>query len=250
MSKLSIGLKITWKIIKLIFVLCVFAVIAVLIWRIASSGEPKEMKTVYPTASLVELYEQDGKELYMFEQEQRDITSGENNYGYFSVTSYRIIPDIDQIEIVVRYNVSTIKNVASDYSLDEVPPRDADMFDVSLVFAKDLTPEREDDNLGNAEGSVEFIRCFGETVCETEKNLYNYKKMIFRTDEAGIDLSDMLEDNTLLAVYTDFYLDYAEFEPNYDEQPIGAVCLYDYKTKDKQIKLSSRDIKAIESFSD
>lgn len=250
MSKLSIGLKITWKIIKLVFVLCIFTVIAILIWRLASSGEPKKMKTVYPTASLAELYERDGRELYMFNQEQRDITSGENNYGYFAVTSCRIIPDIDQIEIVVRYNRSTIRKVAADHSLDEVPPRDADMFDVSLVFAKDLTPYDDSDNLGNAEGSVEFIRCFGETVCETEKNLYNYKKMIFRTDEAGIDLSDMLEENTLLAVYTDFYLDYAEFEPNYDEEPIGAVCLYDYLSEDMRIKLSSRDIKAIESFSD
>ena len=78
----------------------------------------------------------------------------------------------------------------------------------------------------------------------------NYKKMIFNTDEAGIDLSAMLEENTLLAVYTDFYLDYAGFEPNYDENPIGAVCLYDYLSENKRIKLSSKDIKVIEGIFD
>ena len=250
MSRVSIGLKITWKIIKLIFTLCIFTVIAILIWRMSSSGEPKEMKSVYPTASLAELYESNGDDLYMFDQKQRSITSGDNNYGYFAVTSYRIIPEIDQIEIVVRYNTSTIRNVSADYDLDEIPPRDTDMFDISLVFAKDLTPDDDTDNLGNDEESVEFIRCFGEVVMETEKNLYNFKKLIFDTSSVGVDLCDMMDDGTLLAVYTDFYLDYASFEPDYDEKPIGAVCLYDYKSEDNKMKLSSKDIEAIEGFAD
>ena len=181
---------------------------------------------------------------------QRSITSGDGNYGYFAVTSYRIIPEIDQIEIIVRYNTATIRNVSSDYSLDHIPPRDTEMFDVSLVFARDLTPDNDDDNLGNDEGSVEFIRCFGETVMETEKNLYNYKKLIFDASEVGIDISDMTEDDTLLAIYTDFYLDYEEYTPNYDEDPIGAVCLYDYMSEDIAIKLSAKDIAAIEDFED
>ena len=248
MSKTAVILKIVWKFIKLIFTLCIFSVIAILIWRVASSGEPKSFGSVHPTASLVELYERDGKELYMFDQKQRSMTSGEDNYGYFAVTSYRIIPEIDQIEITVRYNTATIRNVAADYELDHVPPRDTDMFDVSLVFAKDLTPDNDEDNLGNDTGSVEFIRCFGEIVMEEEKNLYNFKKLVFDTSSSGIDLSKMTEDDTLLAIYTDFYLDYASFEPNYDEEPIGAVCLYDYKSEDIKIKLSAKDIEAIESF--
>lgn len=248
MSRISIGLKITWKIIKLIFTLCIFTVIAILIWRIASSGEPKEMKSVYPTEQLAELYGQDGKDLYMFDQKQRSMTSGDDNYGYFAVTSYRIIPEIDQIEIVVRYNTSTIRNVAADYDLDEIPPRDTELFDISLVFAKDLTPDDDTDNLGNKEGSVEFVRCFGEVVMETEKNLYNYKKLIFDTSSAGVDLTELMSDDTLLAIYTDFYLDYDSFEPNYDEEPIGAVCLYDYKSEDNKMKLSAKDVEAIENF--
>jgi len=250
MSKVAVILKTVWKIIKLIFTLCIFTVIAILIWRVASSGNPNDFKSVHPTASLAELYAKDGKDLYMFEQKQRSMTSGDDNYGYFAVTSYRIIPEIDQIEIIIRYNTSTVKNVADDYELDHVPPRDADMFDISLVFAKDLTPDNDEDNLGNDEESVEFIRCFGETVMETEKNLYNYKKIIFDTSSVGIDLSAMTEDDTLLAIYTDFYLDYASFEPNYDDEPIGAVCLYDYKSEDIRIKLSAKDIEAIENFAD
>lgn len=248
MSKASIGFKIAWKLIKLIFTLCVFTVIAILIWRIASSGDPKEFKSIYPTSGLVELYERDGEDLYMFDQKQRSITSGENNYGYFAVTDYRIVPEIDHIEITVRYNTATIRNVAADYSLDEVPPRDTEMFDISLVLARDLTPDDPDDNLGNDEGSVELVRCFGETVMEDEKNLYNYKKLIFNTASVGIDLSEMTADDTLLAIYTDFYLDYGDIEPSYDETPIGAVCLYDYKSEDMPIKLSSKDVKALESF--
>ena len=247
MSKVSIAVKIAWKMIKLIFTLCIFAVIAVLIWRIASSGDPKDMKTVYPTERLVELYESQGKDLYMFKQEQRSITSGENNYAYFAVTSYRIIPEINQIEILVRYNTATIRNVSADYGLDEIPARDTDMFDISLVLARDLTPDDDTDNLGNAEESVEFVRCFGEVVCETEKNLYNFKRIIFNTDSVGIDLSEMIEESTLLAVYTDFYLDYEDITPDYDKDPIGAVCLYDYLSANERIKLTAKDVKTIEN---
>jgi len=248
MSKVSIGLKIAWKIIKLIFVFCIFAVIAILFWRVLSSGNPKEMKPIHPTEELVELYGKDGKELEILSQKQRSVTSGENNYGYFSVTDYRIIPDINQIEIIVRYNTSTIRNVANDFSLDEIPPRDSDMFDISLVIAKDLTPDNDEDNLGNDEESVEFIRCFGETVMTDSKNLYNYIKIIFDTDTVGVDLNAMRDDGTLLAIYTDFYLDYGEIKPNYEENPIGAVCLYDYVSHDVKEKLSAKDIKAIENF--
>lgn len=247
MSRISIGLKITWKIIKLIFTFCIFAVIAVLLWRMLSSGIPKEMKPIYPTEELAKLYERDGKRLYSFNQKQRSITSGDDNYGYFSVSDYRIIPDINQIEMVVRYNVSTVRKVAEDFSLDEVPPRDADMFDVSLLIAKDLTPDNDEDNFGNDEGSVEFIRCHGETVQTDSKNLYNYMNIVFDTDTAGVDLNAMMEDGTLLAIYTDFNLDYGDITPNYDEEPIGAVCLYDFKSQNVSKKLSSKDIKAIEN---
>ena len=87
MSKTAVILKIVWKFIKLIFTLCIFSVIAILIWRVASSGEPKSFDSIHPTASLVDLYVRDGKELYMFDQKQRSMTSGEDNYGYFAVTS-------------------------------------------------------------------------------------------------------------------------------------------------------------------
>jgi hypothetical protein len=250
MSKASIGFKIAWKLIKFAFTLCIFTVIGILIWRVASSGESKDMRTLYPTEKIVSLYERDGKDMYMFDQKQRSITSGDDNYGYFSVTSYRIIPEIDHIEIVVRYNTATIRRVSEDYSLDAIPPRDTDMFDISLVFAKDLTPDDDTDNLGNKEGSVEFVRCFGEVVMEAEKNLYNYKKLVFDTSSAGIDISDMTESDTLLAVYTDFYLDYGDIKPDYAEDPIGAVCLYDYVSEDQRMKLSSKDIKAIKEITE
>ena len=86
MSRVSRAFRWTGRIVKFLFLLVVFSVIGILLWRIFSSGDPNSMKVITPNDSLAIAYEQKGEDLYLFRQEQRSITSGEKNYGYFSVT--------------------------------------------------------------------------------------------------------------------------------------------------------------------
>ena len=135
------------KIIKYTALTAVFAVTAVILWRIFSSGDPKSVKTVIANESLCDAYYENGDELYMYYQDQGVLTRTEGNYGYFGVTQVSIIPDANQIQVVFRYNTSTLRNIESDMGLEsKVLSRDADLFDITLAISTDLTPDKTEDN--------------------------------------------------------------------------------------------------------
>ena len=240
---MSIVFKLIKNIIIAIFSLIIATIITFLLWRVFSSGDPKTMKVVDVNDRIAEAYAASGEDLYMFKQEQRSITSGNDNYGYFSITDYRIIPDANQIQTTVRYNNSTLRYTAEDYGLEEIPSREDDVYDVTVVVAVDLTPDIEDDNSGNDEEGVEFIRCHGKMVLSDTKNMYNYRKMVFQLDDADVDLSALMDEGLLLAIYADFYY---VGDIDYDKTPYGTLCLYDFKSDNITVKLEKQDIKALE----
>ncbi len=238
MSRVSRAFRWSGRIVKFLFFCVIFGVIAVLLWRIFSSDDPKSMKRLVPNDALAIAYEEEGDELYLFRQEQRSITSGEKNYGYFSVTDAVFIPSANQVQIVVRYNNSTLRSLAEDKGLPSVPDREEDLFDVTLSVATDLTPDNEEDNFGNDEGSVAFTRVHATSVTSDQKNLYNYRRFVFDLGTAGVTLSELLEEELLLAVYTDIYY---KGDVNYDNSAYGTLCLYDYVTEIEPIRLSKDD---------
>ncbi|MBE6546139.1 MAG: hypothetical protein E7668_01700 [Ruminococcaceae bacterium] len=245
MSRVSRGFRITGWVIKCLFFATVFSVIAFLLWRVFSSGDPKSMKTITPNEKLCAAYERAGGEPEMFRQEQNMITRGEKNAGYFAVTDCVFIPDANQVQVVVRYNNSTVRALAEDYSLEEIPSREAELFDISLTVATDLTPDTEEDNKGNDPESVAFTRVVPCSVSADTKNLYNYRRLVFDLDEAGLSLSDLLSEETLLAVYVDIYY---QDDIRYEEPAYGTLCLYDYLTERESVELEARDRKAIEAY--
>ncbi|MBQ7383606.1 MAG: hypothetical protein IJV72_02305 [Clostridia bacterium] len=245
MSRVSRGFKIFGWIIKFLFTLLVALVCGFLLWRIFSSSDPKSMKTVSVNDGIYEAYEESDENLYIFRQEQSSTTRAEHNAGYFSVTRAIFVPEANQVQVVLRYNNSTIKNLKRDYSLEQLPERADDLFDVSLFFAVDLTPENKDDNDTLSEEGTRTFRCSSEQVLKDEKNLYNYRKFVFDLDECGEDLDELLDSGLLLAVYADVY--YVE-DMNLDEEAYGTLCLYDYATKKETVKLSSADRRAIEAW--
>ena len=245
MSRVSRGFRITGRIIKFLFFLIVFSVIAIILWRIFSSGDPKSVDTITPNDKLCEAYEEHGDGLYMFRQEQRSITSAKDNYGYFSVTNCVFIPEANQIQIVVRYNNSTIRSLAEDKALPEVPLRDEELFDVSLSIATDKTPDNKDDNLGNDENGVRFTRVHPSSVSSDTKNLYNYRRFVFDIDSADISLSELLEDGLMLAVYADIYY---VGDVDYEKPAYGTLCLYDHLSENIEVEMRSRDRDALEEF--
>lgn len=246
MSRVSRSLKITWGIIKALVGLVIAFVMGFLLWRIASSGNPRSMSVLTPGENICQAYEQNGNELALFTQEQNSITRAENNYGYFSVTDHVLIPDANQLQLVFRYNNSTIRALAEDYGLAETPPRDAELYDVTLLLAIDLTPENTEDNDGNDPESVRFVRVFAsEAPTSDTTTLYNFRRFVFDIGESGEDLKSLMESGTLLAIYADVYYNQ---DIDYKKMPYGVLCLYDYQTETEEVKLTGKDRKALERF--
>lgn len=241
MSRVSRGFKIAGWIVKTLFALFIAAVCGFLLWRVFSSSSPKTMESISVNEAISDAYGNDG-ELYIFRQEQGTITRAKENAGYFSITKAVFIPEANQIQVVLRYNNSTIKHLVEDYSLASTPERSEDLYDVNLFFSVDLTPENTDDNATIAEGSTRTFRCSSRQVRSEEKNLYNYRMFVFDLDDCGEDLSELLESGLLLAVYADIY--YVE-DMDLDEKAYGTLCLYDYVTKTEDVELTKNEIKAI-----
>lgn len=244
MSIVGKGFKLMGCLIKVLFGLLIFAVCGFLLWRIFSSNTPDALTDISVNDAIYEAYGEDG-ELYAFRQEQGTITRGARSPGYFSITHTVFIPEANQIQVVFRYNNSTIRNLTKDYSLDAEPDRSEDLFDVNLFFSVDLTPENTEDNATISEEGTRTFRCASKLVASEEKSLYNYRKFVFDLDECGEELSELLESGTLLAVYADIY--YVE-DMDLEAEAYGTLCLYDYKTKIEDVELSKSERESVEAF--
>ncbi len=245
MSRVSRGFKLAGFLIKFLFTLLVAFVCGFLIWRMVSSSTPKELTRLTVNEDIKTAYGEADGALELFTQKQNTTTRADYNAGYFSIVNTVFVPQANQIQVVFRYNNSTIRSLVNDYELSDTPEREEDLFDVSLFLAIDLTPENKDDNAEISEEGTRTVRCFGKQVISEEKNLYNYRKFIFDLDECGEDIEALLNKDILLAVYADIY--YVE-DINYDESAYGTLCIYDYITEKKDIKLANAERKEIEAY--
>ena len=233
--------KYKWRIAGFIFkalcTLIIAAIVILLLWRmIDNNNDPKDMDTVIPNSLLVDAYEKKGDSLNTYYQELTRYTRGENNYGYFAITQSLIIDDIDQIQFVFRYNNSTLKYTKEDYSLDSIPSRDAEVYDVTVTVMYDLTPDDTTDNDGKTAEAVRYERIFPSQMLSAKKTLYNYRKFVFD----GIEIDD-----SVIAVYADFYY---VGDIDYDEKPYGSLLIYHYEEENISRKLTKNDVKAIEAW--
>ncbi len=243
MSVARRGFRIAGRLIKLAFILIIAAVNILFLWRIFSSSDPRSMNMLQPNAALAEAYAADNALSDAFYQDQRTLTSSEENYGYFGVTRTAFIPSANQAQLTFRYNNSTIRATQKDYALPQTPARTDELYDVTLLVAVDLTPENKDDNLSDSPEAVAYHRVHGRCVAQDQKNVYNYRKLVF--DFGELDLGALKRDGLLIAIYADVYY---VGDINYDEKPYGTLCLYDYLSADLPVKVSSADKAAIEEW--
>ena len=104
--------KIIGRITKLLFSLFIFGVCGILIWRVFfSTVIPKEVDHLTPNDVLTQAYEANDGSLTLQYQELSTITRAADSYGYFSVESCVFIPEADQVQLVFRYNNSTIRHL-------------------------------------------------------------------------------------------------------------------------------------------
>lgn len=241
MSIVSRSFKILWRLIKLAATLLVVFVCVFLLWRVFSRGIPADMKVLSVNENTYEAYAENQNKLEYFRQDRLTITSD----GKFGAPDCIFIPDANQIQLVIRYNNSTIRALAEDYALSPVPAREDELFDVTLLLQTDLTPDNDEDNGGNIPEAVAYTRCHGKVVMEDTKNLYNFRRIVFDLDDCGLDMKELMENGTLLAIYADFY--YVN-DIDYDDTPYGTLFLYDYMRENHDEDISSKDEKALAAF--
>lgn len=222
----------------------VAAVFVVLFWRFLTSRVPAELKTLSPNDMLSEAYAKYGDDLKLVTQEQNTITRAPNNYGYFTVCEAVFIPEAKQLQLLVRYNDSTLKALQKDYNLDFTPDSSEDWYDITLVTSRDLTPDNPDDNLTNDPASVVLTRIPPTLVsARTHSGRHSYRRLVFD----GVELDDLM-----LAVYADFYYkgDIAYESSGFDiyrDKAYGTLCLYAYTEASDNVTrpLSAADKKAL-----
>ncbi len=244
MSRAWVAIKRFGRLIKFLFVCVILTVCVFMLWRIFSTGTPKEIDTLIPNDELCEAYAQQGKELYIFKQNYDDITRAERNSGYFAVPEAVFMPEINQAQIVFRYNNSTVRALATDYGLDPVPDREQDLYDVSLVFYIDLTPEDESDNDDVNSSGLKKVRVLPSQQKSERTSLYSFYRYSFDFDDAEeqINMQELMDDGTLIAVHAEFYY---KGDLDYEKTAYGALNLYYHQRSNYDVKLTSRDKKAL-----
>lgn len=234
------------KILGPIFIGACLLLTALLFLRICSQNNmPKEMETISVNDSLKTAYAEKGDQLsviyqdyniYSTESKVRLDNNGKliENAGkaYFAVPQAIFIPDAKQLQLVLRYNNSTLKYLAEDYKelCPTVPDRSEDVYDITIVKVVDLTPENPDDN-DNPKYLAEERYTISD-IKSAQKQLHNYRRITFEDFEL----------DGALRVYLSIYYKGAV---DYEKDPYATVTIYESEKKDLSYKLTKNDIKAL-----
>lgn len=200
---------------------------------IAHNHDPKEVKLLTCDEPVVRAYAEYGDKMQFYTQSQGTYTRAERNAGYFFIRQAIIIPEAHEIQIVFRYNDSTVKALTEDYGIaaEALPDPSEHVYDVSIVLKQDLTPDNPDD--ANEEGAYTLVRYFPVSEETFKRGAYNYRRLVFH----DIDITDLT-----LGAFVDIYytgdIDYAS--PAY-----GTLCIWDFESVDHPYSLSSADKKAL-----
>jgi hypothetical protein len=215
--------KIIGKSLKAIFYLIIVVINVIILWRVLFSGDPSSIKPILANEQTVAAYEEQGNELKLYVQKQKVLTDS----GRFAVTDCVFIPEANQIQVTVRYNNSTLRYLAEDYELSEIPDRKTEIFDVTIVKTTDLTPDNPDDNLD--ENALMEERFYPSEEPKTAyKSLYSYRKFIF----------DNITWDDAVGLFVDIYYN---DDIEYSEKPYDVLCIYDALMEMEERSLSGAD---------
>ena len=224
-SHMSHGRKTFRKCLKYAFRVLVFSIIGLLLWRVFLSDRiPKDMKTLLVNDATYEAYVAEGEDVRLYTQTQDKLIVNGDTAGYFWVSQAVFVPEAAQVQILVRYNNSTLDHIAEDFKLDSVPAREEKVIDVTL-------------RVRGAEGEELRVHATGEPVSDST-SMYNYRKYIFD----GVSVDDATAE-----IFVDFY--YAE-RVDYEKLPYGTLLVYDAESDDEPLRLKARDKKALAAWGD
>lgn len=233
---MSRGRVIVGRIFTYAFRVLVFGIIAIVLWRVLFSDRiPKEAKTLLVNEKTYEAYLAEGESLTVYTQAQDEIAVNETEdgvYGLFWVSQTAFIPEADQIQILTRYNNSTLRHISTDFKLSEIPTRESIVADVSLVITTDPTPLDRDN------GDEVKTRCTASGAPAVDQTrMYNYRKYIF--DGAAFDPA------TTVDITVEFY--YID-RVDYDKLPYCSLRIFDNRFEIDAVELTSRDTQALKAY--
>ncbi len=209
------------------------AVFAILFWRVCfSTNIPNELEGMLPNEILAAAMEEHPEGLSWRTQEQATITRAEDSAGLFGIPVFVYIPEAQQMQVILRYNNSTLKRLAKDYGFpEEEIDKSLDYFDITLSRTTDLTPDNDKDDIDAS--TLKVDRYAPTRVVREETILYTYYRLVFD----GI----LIEPDTD-GVFIDVYYNQ---DIRYEERPYGTLCLYDCRMQWVDYELTSHDKKAL-----
>lgn len=237
-------LRILGYTIKYAFWAFVVTVIGLLFWRMFSTGIPKDMKTLWADAQLREAYAayladtNEEKAPFAIQQAyfmERNITVAaedeetgqKDNYGYFAMVDQAIFPTAGQVQVIFRYNFSTLEHLNQDYNLGFSPDKDEDWYVVkvrAMVYNNTDTKNVEDVHEAVADT---------ETIDSGKKNVYCYRQL----SAAGLP-----EFSSIQSIWVDVYY---KNDVETAAVPYGSVQIYDDRSSNDAYKLDKNDKKAL-----
>ncbi len=144
---------------KKIITTFIYAVILILcgliIFRCCANADRSTLADLHPTPELIAAMADGDMEVLKLEENASEIAPD----GYFNAYAFRWIPEVGQLQVTVRYNVSTYEYLGL--------PEDTVMA-FYLCRDEDVTTLREPD-----------------VVVDADKSLYRYKKLIWNDVDLG-----------------------------------------------------------------
>jgi hypothetical protein len=221
------------RLIKALIYSFIALLVGFIVWRVYfSTIPPKGITRLSVNDALAGAFEKRGGDLELFRQEQPGTTQTKENYGYFTVVDYVIIPEAGQVQVLIRYNKSMPRHVYEDFELDRIPEATPELFDFTLVKTVDLTPDDKKDN--NDPDFLDEVRLTPTTIISDTTILYNYRRVVF-DDVYTVDAVGLFLDI--------YYVGRAD----YDTSPYGIICLYSETSENIPVPLDTADKKALEA---
>ncbi|MBE6670138.1 MAG: hypothetical protein E7601_08040 [Ruminococcaceae bacterium] len=252
MSKIGTVWRYSKIALKSLFVLLIIFVYGLLFVRMCSVDDiPDEFKNIYVNDALIELYNSEGGEEKFIFQTLTKYNTDEESYGYFSAASVMLAPEAGQVQVIIKYNISTLEKLKEDYKLSVSIDRNrTDTFEFSLVVKSAVEPIVEGVPEGgetvdyNHESNYTLTRLYPVKTEFLSAGRHNYIRCVFE----GVDLD--LEDT--LGVFCDInYKDDIKYkQTDEDGKPLGSfasICVYNYTFRDKVYKFTDADIEALKA---
>lgn len=250
MSKVKTAWRYAKMAVKALFVLLIIFVYVLLFVRMCSVDDiPDEFKNIYVNDSLKALYNSEkGEEKFIY-QSLTKYNTDKDSYGYFSAASTVLAPDAGQVQVIIKYNVSTLEHVKDDYHLSVSLDRNrTDTFEFSLVvksavdpIVKDTSEDAETVDYNN-EANYTLERIYPIKTEFLTAGRHNYVRCVF--SEADLNME------RLLGVFCDInYKDDIKYEQVGDDGKLqgsyASICIYNYTARNKTYKLTDADVEAL-----